>query len=151
MSWRDFYFLKWSRSVVSDTLRPHGLQPTRLLHPWDFPGKNTGVGCHFLLQGIFLTQGSNPGLPHCRQTLLPSEPPGKVPLFFKGSTKTCLTAHGNDSGRREKLIMEGRERLIAGAKSLGMMKGWYPEQKWRDRPLMKWLWTQSPWHSTWCT
>ena len=42
---------------------------TRLLGPWDFPGKNTGVGCHFLLQGIFLTQGSNPGLPHCRQML----------------------------------------------------------------------------------
>ena len=41
----------------------------RLLCPWDFPGKNTGVGCHFLLQGIFLTQGSNPGLPPCRQTL----------------------------------------------------------------------------------
>ena len=37
--------------------------------PWDFPGKNTGVGCHFLLQGTFLTQGSNPGLLHCRQTL----------------------------------------------------------------------------------
>ena len=47
----------------------HGLQPSRLLHPWDFPGKSTGVGCHFLLQGIFLTQGSNPGLPHCRQIL----------------------------------------------------------------------------------
>ena len=41
----------------------------RLLHPWDFPGKSTGVGCHFLLQGILLTQGSNPGLPCCRQTL----------------------------------------------------------------------------------
>ena len=37
--------------------------------PWDFPGKSTGVGCHFLLQEIFLTQGSNPGLPHSRQTL----------------------------------------------------------------------------------
>ena len=35
---------------------------------WDSPGKNTGVGCHFLLQGIFLTQGLNLGLPHCRQT-----------------------------------------------------------------------------------
>ena len=41
----------------------------RLLCPWDSPGKNTGVGCHFLLQGIFLTQGSNLGLPHCRQML----------------------------------------------------------------------------------
>ena len=39
---------KWkrSRSVVSDSSRPHGLQPTRLLRPWDFPGKSTGVGCH---------------------------------------------------------------------------------------------------------
>ena len=45
------------------------LQPTRILHPWDFPGKNTGVGYHFLLQEIFLTQGLNPGLQHCRQML----------------------------------------------------------------------------------
>ena len=61
---------KWSRSVVSDSLRPHGLQPARLLHPWDFPGKSTGVGCHFLLQGIFPMQGLNPGLRHCRWTNL---------------------------------------------------------------------------------
>ena len=39
------------------------------LHPWNFPGKSTGVGFHFLLQEIFPTQGSNPGLLHCRQTL----------------------------------------------------------------------------------
>ena len=37
-------------SVVSDSVRPHRRQPTRLLRPWDSPGKNTGVGCHFLLQ-----------------------------------------------------------------------------------------------------
>ena len=54
---------------MSNSLRSQGLQPTRLLHPWDFPGKNTGMGCHFLLQGIFLTQGLNLGLLHCRQTL----------------------------------------------------------------------------------
>ena len=54
-----------SCSVVSDSLpAPCSL----LLCPWDSPGKNTGVGCHFLLQGIFPTQGSNPGLPHWRQT-----------------------------------------------------------------------------------
>ena len=43
---------KWkgSRSVVSDSLQPHGLQPTRLLRPWDFPGKSTGVGCHCFLR-----------------------------------------------------------------------------------------------------
>ena len=52
---------KWSHSVVSDSLWPHGLQPARLFCPWDSPGKNTGVGCHALLppQGIFLTQGLN--------------------------------------------------------------------------------------------
>ena len=42
---------KWSHSVVSDPQWPHGLQPTRLLRPWDFPGKSTGVGCHCLLLG----------------------------------------------------------------------------------------------------
>ena len=50
-------------------MRLHGLQPTTLLRPWDFPGKSTGVGCQFLLQRIFLIQGSNPDLLHCRQTL----------------------------------------------------------------------------------
>ena len=50
-------------------LRPHGLWPARLLHPWHFSGKTTGVGCHFLLQGIFPTHGSNSGLLHCRQIL----------------------------------------------------------------------------------
>ena len=43
---------KWSRSVVSDSSRPHRLQPTRLLSPWGFPCKSTGVGCHCLLLGI---------------------------------------------------------------------------------------------------
>ena len=41
---------KWSRSVVSDSQRPYGLQPARLLRPWDFPGKSPGVGCHCLLR-----------------------------------------------------------------------------------------------------
>ena len=51
-----------SHSVLSDSLWSHGLQPVRLLCLWDSPGKNAGVGCHFLLQGIFLTQGLNPRL-----------------------------------------------------------------------------------------
>ena len=42
--------VKGSRSVMPDSLQPHGRQPTRLLHPWDFPGKSTGVGCHCLLR-----------------------------------------------------------------------------------------------------
>ena len=54
---------------MSDSLWPHRLQPSRLLWPWDFLGKNTGVGCHFLLQGIFLTQGLNLRLLLGRQIL----------------------------------------------------------------------------------
>ena len=60
---------KWSRPVVSDSLRPHGLQPARLPCPWNFPGKNTRVDWHFLLQGLFWTQGSNLCLLPCRQIL----------------------------------------------------------------------------------
>ena len=51
-------------SVVSDSLQPHGLYS-----PWTSPGHSTGMCNHYLLQGIFPTQGSNPGLPHCRQNL----------------------------------------------------------------------------------
>ena len=58
-----------SLSCVRLFAAPWTVACTRLLCPWDFLGKSTGVGCHFLLQGIFLTQGSNPGLPHCRQRL----------------------------------------------------------------------------------
>ena len=53
-----------SHSVVSDSLQPH-----RLYGPWNSPGQNTGMGCLSLLQGIFPTQGLNPGPPHCRQIL----------------------------------------------------------------------------------
>ena len=56
-----------SHSVMSDSLWPHGLFSSSVR--WDSPGTNTGVGCYFLLQGIFLTQESNPGLLHCRQLL----------------------------------------------------------------------------------
>ena len=53
---------KWkcSHSAMSDSLRPHGLQPTRLLHPWDFPGKSTGVGCHYLLHINLLDDDKTP-------------------------------------------------------------------------------------------
>ena len=60
--------------IIHGFVGPHGLQPTRVLCPWDSPGKNTGVGCHALLQGIFLTQGSNSHLLcllYCRWILYP--------------------------------------------------------------------------------
>ena len=58
-----------AKSFMSNSLWPYGLSPARLLCPWDSSGKNTRVDCHFLIQGIFSTQGSNPGLLHCRQIL----------------------------------------------------------------------------------
>ena len=59
------------------TLASHGLYPTRLFWPWDFPGRNTGVGCHSLLQGIFLTPDSNSCLQHWQADSFTSEPLGK--------------------------------------------------------------------------
>ena len=59
-------------SVVFNPLQPHGVGPSRLLCLWDFSGKNTAMGFHFLLQGIFATQGLNPcllELLHCKQIL----------------------------------------------------------------------------------
>ena len=87
-NWATFISsVQFSRSVVSDrywlflcacsvaqwclTLQPHGLEPYRLFCSWDFPGKNTGVGSHFLLQRIFLTQGLNPSLLHWQADSLP--------------------------------------------------------------------------------
>ena len=58
-----------SHSAMSDSLQPNGLQPIRLLCPWNTPGKNTRVGCHSTLQGVFPTQGLNLSLLHYRQIL----------------------------------------------------------------------------------
>ena len=73
---QNFGFSSWSEegedvsvSQLCPTLQTRGLQPSRLLCPWNSPDKNTGVGCHSLLQGIFPTQESNPGLLHGRQIL----------------------------------------------------------------------------------
>ena len=63
------------------TLRPHGLQPTRLLCPWDFPDKNTGVGCHFLLQGILPIQRSKLRFLHCQEDSLPLSHPARLHFF----------------------------------------------------------------------
>ena len=61
-----------SHSVVSDSLRPHGLHRS-----WNSPDQNTREGCHALLQGIFPTQGSNPRSPTLQADSFPAEPPGK--------------------------------------------------------------------------
>ena len=80
-------------SVVSDSLRLHGLEPTRLLCPWDPPGKNAEEGCCALLQGIFPTQPLNLHLLCLLRweiSSLPPVPSGKPGLNTEEGTKTAL-------------------------------------------------------------
>ena len=90
-----FTFLMRSVSclVASDSLWPRGLWPASLLRPWNSPGKNTEVSCHVLLQGIFLTQGSNLSLLCCRQILYCLGHQGREMVFH------CLHLHPPDSWR----------------------------------------------------
>ena len=74
---------------MSDSLQPYGLQPARLLCPWGFPGKNTGVGCQALLQGIFLTLGSNPCLLHWQVDSLPLVPHRKFSVSIIQSSSVA--------------------------------------------------------------
>ena len=72
INWEFYIYIHccvFSHSGQSDFFRPSGLQPAKLLCPWDSPVKNTGVGCHALFKGIFPTQKSNQGLLHCRWIL----------------------------------------------------------------------------------
>ena len=78
----------FSDSIVSNSLWPQRLQPPRLRCSWDFPGKNTGVGCHCLLQGIFPTQGSNPSLLHLQHWQAYS-----LPLSHLGNSFSTATAN----------------------------------------------------------
>ena len=82
-----------SCSVVSGSLQPHGLRPTRLLCPWNSPGKNTGVGCHFLLQGTFPTQRSNPGLLHYRWILYCLSHQGSTVLSIGHKKSLSMKSH----------------------------------------------------------
>ena len=73
-----------SHSVMSDSLQPHGLQPTRPLCPWDFPGKKTGVGCHFLLQGM------EPASPALSGGFFTAKPLGLVDQNLSRYCQMCL-------------------------------------------------------------
>ena len=94
-------------SVVSDSLRPHGLNS-----PWNSLGQNTGVGSPSLLQGIFPTQGSNPGLPHSRRIL--------YELSHKGTTTCTVDNHkstswkyftGKDMETMESYAVKGKKSI----------------------------------------
>ena len=79
---------------MSNSLLPHGLQPSRLFCPWDFPGRNTGVGYHSLLQGIFHTPGIDPKFPMSSALagrFFTSMPPGKPPPHLVGMSLSKTT------------------------------------------------------------
>ena len=77
-----FSLLLFGRQVTSDLLLPRDCLAPRFLCLWGFPGKNTRVGCHFLLQGVLLTQGLNPHLLHSQADSLPLSHHGSSCLVF---------------------------------------------------------------------
>ena len=91
------------------TLRAHGVWPTRHPCPWASPGKNTGVDCQALHQGIFPTQPSSPGFLHCRWILLLSEPPGKPKKTGVGSLSLL---QGNFPTQESNWVLLHRRRIL---------------------------------------
>ena len=83
----SLYFCSLVAQLYLTLSRLHELKPTRLLCPWCFPDKNTRVGCHFLLQGIFSTQGSKPCLLHQQVNSLPLST-WEAPLYTDHTVKT---------------------------------------------------------------
>ena len=93
------------------SLRPHGLEPTRLLCPWDFPGKNIGVGCHFLLQGGLPDPGIKLTFPALQADYWLLEPSGKS--LLKAYWKLILQwkEKGKERGRSKKKGMDKKEGM----------------------------------------
>ena len=114
----------WKVRVLVAQLWPHGLEPARLLCPWNSPGRSTGVGSHFLLQGIFLTQGSNPRLLHCKQLLLPCMPP---------TPRTILSQ--NCPALQFLTQSEAERKQISSVVSSCSVLGWFVTQRWITNTL----------------
>ena len=122
--WNENIWREWSEShsVVSYSLRPHGLYSS-----WNAPGQNTGVGSLSLLQEIFPPQGSNPGLPHCRRIL--------YQLSHKGSWLSVIRlrffdgANLSSSDKRQIRAGEPVVRLEAEDWDVGVGWGYHTEPK----------------------
>ena len=86
---------------MSNSVQPHGLQPARLLYPWDSPGKNPGYGCHALSPpGDLSTQGLNLGLLHCRQ------------ILYQRATREALSLDNMD--KQADLLSSSWARILEG-------------------------------------
>ena len=134
-----------SRSVMSYSLQPHGLYSS-----WDSPGQNAGMGSLSLLLGIFPTQGSNPGLPHCKQILYHLSHQGstrilecsstphpqlllmkEVWLLNEGSSDSVAAPQGSTPGETVLMLCcsgQGRESRNQGI-SLSLLQGIFPTQE----------------------
>ena len=96
-----------SHSVVSDILQSQGLFPARFFCPWDAPGKNTGAGCHLLLQRIFPTQESNSNL-LATLSNTPQIIPDQRPCFLSTRKRRVVP----DIGKRTVIVAETFSRLV---------------------------------------
>ena len=106
-------------SVVSHSLQLHELPPTRLLRPWDSPGKNPGAGCHALLQGIFPTQGLHPRLLHWQAGSSLLGPLGspwlqrEVPVMTRRDSVCPGQSPGADGALRDRQRLQPRRAKAA--------------------------------------
>ena len=124
---------------MSDSMQPHRRQPTRLPRPWDSPGKNTGVGCHLLLQGVVSTQGSNPG-PLC----LRHWQAHSLPLCCLG--RAVKQAYSKSNRKSSAYISQARPRT---KKQKCIIKSLLGEDDWSEGRQIMWqksslvmLWTE---------
>ena len=110
---------------MSDSRQPYGLYPTRLLHPWDSPGKRTGAGCHFLLQGIFPSQGWSPHsrisctgwqILHQCATWEPRPPPHHLEALPDGEWLPCnksnIETHPGNAGKKLARLSAEAQQLL---------------------------------------
>ena len=112
---------------MSDSMRPHRWQPTRLLCPRIFLGKNTGTGCHYLFEGIFLTQGPNPHLLHWQADSLPPGKPSEASRPPKLMSRWTLVT---SLGKEEHLQMQSLW-LISGVPVIRLSSQAVPA--WSDK------------------
>ena len=130
-----------------------------LLCPWDSPGKNTGVGCHFLLQGLFPTQVLNPGLLHCRQTLyhLSHQVCAVNPMtdvhILKKKKKSRTQKHREDHNEKEQgknwnehLQTKEYQRLLTSTRSYERSMGCLLSQSLQKKATLQTTWVLTSGH-----
>ena len=129
-----FQMREWSEScsVGLASLRPH-----RLYSLWNSPGQNTGVGSLSLLQGIFLTQGSNPGLLHCRRILYQLSHKGSPRILEWGSLSLLWGIFLTQESNRGLLHCRQFLYQLNSRRSPDRWESWGPNCGWRDWPVCR--------------